>query len=277
MKPKHFLILFLLSLMVLPACATMAEQSVTDVATASEAVVATADEEETQPNQGATGETNNEESGQGSGSQPEEQAPHGYGPTPIMPVLTDAHQGFVYGPDQLIVVFAEGFQPNESLSVSVVHESDGIIKSDLGQTNPLGQMIIYHYVQETPDDQGAYPNGELSFQVSGDQGTEKSYAFLIDHNLDVQPSPISGCGVYPPPPLQLGHLFVAWCGGLAAEEPYAPFSISMEGEELFSRHDAGVFADGIGLIWLQSESGDPAGTWELAFDQTSFQIQVVSP
>jgi hypothetical protein len=276
MKPKLFLIFFLFSLLILPACATMAEYSTADT-TATEAVVAPADEAETQPSHDATEETNSAEPLESASSQPDEQAPHGYGLTPIMPLLTDQHQGFVYGPDQLIVVFAEGFQPNENLSVSVVHESQGIIKSDLGQTNALGQMIIYHYVQETPDDQGAYPNGELSFQVSGDQGTEKSYAFLIDHNLDVQPSPISGCGVYPPPPLQLGHLFVAWCGGLAAEEPYAPFSVSMEGEELFSRHDAEVFADGIGLIWLQSESGDPVGTWELAFDQTSFQIQVVSP
>ena len=191
MKPKPFLIFFLLSLLILPACATMAEYSTADT-TATEAVVAPADEAETQPSHDANGETNNEESGQGSGNQPDEQAPQGYGPIPIMPILTDQHQGFVYGPDQLIVVFAEGFQPNESLSVSVVHESQGIIKSDLGQTNPLGQMIIYHYVQETPDDQGAYPNGELSFQVSGDQGTEKSYAFLIDHSIDVQPSPISG-------------------------------------------------------------------------------------
>jgi hypothetical protein len=128
------------------------------------------------------------------------EAPQGYGPIPIMFILTDQHHGFVYSPDQLVVVFAEGFQPNENLSVSVVHESDGIIKSDLGQTNLLGQMIIYHDFQETPDDPGACPDGSLSFQVSGDQGTKKSYTFFIDHSIDVQRSPISGCGVYPPPP-----------------------------------------------------------------------------
>ena len=276
MKPKPLLILFLLSLLILPACATMAEYSTADT-TATEAVVAPADEAETQPSHVANGETNSAEPVESAGNQPDEQAPQGYGPTPIMPVLTDAHQGFVYGPDQLVLVFAEGFQPNENLSVSVVHESQGIIKSDLGQTNPLGQMIIYHYVQETPDDQGAYPNGELSFQVSGDQGTEKSYAFLIDHSIDVQPSPISGCGVYPPPPIELGDTFVAWCGGLSPDEPYTTFSVSMDEEVLYYTDEADLLSDGIGLIWLQTESSDLEGTWKLSFGQKTYQVNFVSP
>ncbi|MBT7289351.1 MAG: hypothetical protein HN837_02480, partial [Chloroflexi bacterium] len=73
------------------------------------------------------------------------------------PVITETRQGLTYGPDQLVLVFAEGFQPGATVSVSAMHETEGIVKSASANANALGEILIYHYVQPSAEFEDAYP------------------------------------------------------------------------------------------------------------------------
>ena len=195
-----------------------------------------------------------------------------------MPVLTEDHQGLTYGPDQLVLVFVEGFQTSETLSVSAMHETVGVVKSAEAQANARGEAIIYHYTQPSAEDEGAYPAGAITFWVSGSSGTVKSYTFRIDYAHTPQPAQM-GCGRYPDSPIHRGSAFVAWCSGFLKDsyqitEYKAPMSISQGGNVLLSEPIADIMADGLGLVWLYTESGDPTGVWDIAIDTQTIQIQV---
>lgn len=197
-----------------------------------------------------------------------------------IPVITEAHQGLTYGTDQLVIVFVEGFQPGEMLSISAMHETEGIVKSDSTNANERGEAIIYHYVQHRPIDEGAYPEGAITFRVRSSTGTVKTYAFNIDYAYAPQPAQ-TGCGTYPPSPIQLGGTFVAWCSGFAKDDYretnyQTQYSISNAGDILLS-DNADVMADGLVIVSLSTESSDPAGNWDITIGDQAFQVQVVSP
>ena len=197
-----------------------------------------------------------------------------------IPIITETHQGNTYGPDQQVIVFVEGFQPGEVLSVSAMHERDGIVKSATTETNERGEAVIYHYVQHNPTDEGAYPYGEITFRVRSSTGLIQTYTFHIDYAKFSQPAQI-GCGTYPPSPIQIGSAFVAWCSGFDKDDYLetnyqTEYSISNAGDILLL-DNADVMADGLVLVSLSTESNDPAGDWIIVIGGQSFQVQVVSP
>ncbi len=195
-----------------------------------------------------------------------------------LPVLTENHQGITYGPDQLVLVFAEGFQSNETLAVSAMHATAGLVKAAETQANERGEAIIYHYTQPSAEYEGAYPQGVITFWVQGSSGTSKSYTFRIDYTLAPQPSQM-GCGIYPNSIIHRGGAFIAWCSGYTKDayqntEYKAPLSITQGGVVLLSEPITNVMADGLGIVWLNTESSDPIGTWDITIDTQSFQVQV---
>jgi hypothetical protein len=193
-----------------------------------------------------------------------------------MPVLTEVHQGITYAPGQLVIVFAEGFDAGERLSVSAMHESAGMVKSAQAEANSLGQLMIYHWVQESPEAEGAYPPGKITFWVTGESGIVKEYAFSLDYDSAPQAPSFSGCGAYPPKPV-LGSGFVAWCAGLTPDQTYRTnYSIQSNGNTLLEGEDARLAADGVGFLTLSTESGDPAGVWTITIGGQPFDINVVS-
>jgi hypothetical protein len=193
-----------------------------------------------------------------------------------IPVLTEVHQGITYAPGQLVIVFAEGFDAGERLSVSAMHESAGMVKSAQAEANSLGQLMIYHWVQESPEAEGAYPDGAITFWVTGESGIVKNYAFALDYNSAPQTAGSSGCGAYPPEPV-LGGSFVAWCAGLTPDQTYQTnFSIQSNGNTLLEGEDARLAADGVGFLTLSTESGDPAGVWTITIGGQPFDINVIS-
>jgi len=179
-----------------------------------------------------------------------------------------------------VIVFAEGLQPGEVLSVSAIHEIQGIIKSATTETTAPGEAVIYHYVQHTPTDEGAYPQGEITFRVRSSPGVIQTYTFNIDYAYISQPAQF-GCGTYPPSLIQLGGAFVAWCSGFNKEtyqdsNYQTEYSISNAGDILLLGN-ADVMADGLVIVSLSTESGDPAGDWNITIGGQSFQVQVVAP
>ena len=196
---------------------------------------------------------------------------------PQIPVITETHPGRTYGPDQQVIVFVEGFQPGEALAVSAVHETEGTVKSGSTEANGRGEAVIYHFVQHSPDDEGAYPQGKISFRVRGSTGEVKLYTFNIDYTLIPQTAEI-GCGTYPSSPIHLGGAFVAWCSGFDKTDYQdtnyqTEYSISLTGNVLLAAQ-ADVMADGISFLILDSEPGDPPGIWDITFGNQSFQIEV---
>jgi hypothetical protein len=192
------------------------------------------------------------------------------------PLLTEDHQGFTYAPGQLVIIFAEGFKSNEQLSVSAMHESEGMVKSAQAEANSLGQLMIYHWVQASADAEGAYPAGAITFWVTGESGIVKNYAFSLDYNSAPQAAASSGCGAYPPEPV-LGGSFVAWCAGLTPDQTYQTnFSIQSNGNTLLEGEDARLAADGVGYLTLSTDPIDPVGVWEITIGDQSFDINVIS-
>ena len=197
--------------------------------------------------------------------------------SPQIPVITETNQSRTYGPDQQVIVFVEGFQPGEALAVSAVHETEGTVKSGSTEANGRGEAVIYHFVQHSPDDEGAYPQGKISFRVRGSTGEVKLYTFNIDYTLIPQTAEI-GCGTYPSSPIHLGGAFVAWCGGFDKADYQdtnyqAEYSISLSGSVLLTAQ-ADVMADGISFLILDTEPGDPPGVWDIVLGDQSFQIEI---
>jgi hypothetical protein len=192
------------------------------------------------------------------------------------PVITETRQGLTYGPDQLVLVFAEGFQPSETVSVSAMHETEGIVKSTSATANNHGQIVLYHYTQYHPEDEGAYPAGEITFRLRTSTGTTKTYSFNVDY--DRTPSRTApGCGSYPVP-VTIGDAFAIWCGGFIKadfEETdwMTTYSIAHTGSTLLTAN-ANVMADGLVMDWLNTNPGDPVGVWDITMGDQIFQIQV---
>ena len=192
------------------------------------------------------------------------------------PVITETRQGLTYGPDQLVLVFAEGFQPGATVSVSAMHETEGIVKSASANANALGEILIYHYVQPSAEFEDAYPAGEITFRLRTSTGSVKTYAFRIDYENAPALTP-AGCGSYPAS-VHLGGSFAIWCGGFAKED-FADknyqlgYSISHAGNTLLNTQ-TDVLADGLAIAWLTTEPGDPVGSWDITIGEQSFQLQI---
>jgi len=195
-----------------------------------------------------------------------------------IPLITESNQGSTYAPDQLVIIFVEGFQPDEALSISAIHETEGVVKSGNTETNERGEALIYHFVQHNPSDEGAYPQGAITFQVRSSMGLVKTYTFTIDYSLIPHAAEMA-CGTYPPSPIQIGGAFVAWCSGFDKSEHLhtnyqTTYSIFQSGNPLLS-DQADVMADGLGILILNTEPGDPDGIWDIQIGDQFFQIEVI--
>jgi len=229
MKPKTILILVALAILLLSACTTLT---------------------------GHPMETDKAGSHERTGNNSEEKEVQGYGPTPIMPVITTMHQGFVYGPGQRVTVIAEGFDPGDTLAVTLFHEEQGQLDAfAIENIDRRGKAPIYHTID------GSYPDGDFYYHVSGSNGVEKSYTFALDHSHVVESVPFEGCGIYPEP--VLGSTVLIWCTGFTPEDEPVVIRGLVDGEELFSDDDTLVWGDGVVTYLLDIFEDDPAGEWTL--------------
>ncbi|MBC8508742.1 MAG: hypothetical protein H8D34_28125 [Chloroflexi bacterium] len=192
-------------------------------------------------------------------------------PLPIMPIITETHQGFTYRPGQVVTVLAEGFEEGDTLVVTLVHEEQGQIDTHfVSPVSPRGKVPIYLPVEI--EEAGTYPDGKYTFRVSGSAGTRKTYAFSLDFLNPAEPAPFDGCGVYPEPVLD--SIVFVWCTGY--EPSNAPLDIrgTVNGEELFSDVVDTIYSDGVALYVLDIFDNDPAGEWTLEMGQDVLKINV---
>ena len=190
---------------------------------------------------------------------------------PTMPIITETHQGFTYRPGQVVSVLAEGFEPNDILAVTLVHENQGQINTRfVSPVSPRGNIPIYLPVEI--DEAGTYPDGKYTFRVSGNDGTRKTYTYSLDYLNPAEVAPFEGCGVYPEPVLD--SIVFVWCTGY--EPSAAPLDIRgvVGGEELFSDVVDTIYSDGVALYILDIFDTDPAGEWTLEIGQDELIINV---
>ena len=189
-------------------------------------------------------------------------------PKPIMPFITEDHQGFTYGPGQRVIVIVEGFAPGDTLDVTLFHQEQGQLDAfAIENIDQRGKAPIYHTVD------GSYPDGDFYYHVSGSNGVEKTYSFALDHSQVVDSVPFEGCGVYPEP--ALGSTVIAWCTGFIPEDEPVVVRGLVNGEELFRDDDTLVWDDSVATYLLAIFEDDPAGEWALEFgDKATFTFEI---
>lgn len=190
---------------------------------------------------------------------------------PIMPIINETHQGFTYRPGQLVAVLAEGFKAGDILAVSLVHENQGQIGTfEVPLVSPRGNTPIYLPMEI--DAAGIYPDGEYTFQVSGSDGTQKTYTFWLDFLHPAEPAPFDGCGVYPEPVLD--SIVFVWCTGYSSSTVPLAIRGVVDGEELFTDFLDTVYSDGVALYVLDIFADDPAGEWRLEIGQDVLTMNI---
>lgn len=183
---------------------------------------------------------------------------------PSMPIITETHQGFTYRPGQLVVVLAEGFKPGDILDVTLLHEAQGKLGAfEAPPVSSRGDTPIYLPVEI--EAAGIYPDGEYTFLVSGQDGTQKAYTFWLDFLQPAGAAPFEGCGVYPEPVLD--SIVFVWCTGYASSDSPLIIRGMANGEELFTDVVDTVYRDGVALYVLDIFADDPAGEWVLEMGQ----------
>jgi len=190
---------------------------------------------------------------------------------PSMPILTEEHQGFTYRPGQLVTVLAEGFKPGETLAVTLLHEAQGKIGAfEAPPVSSHGNTPIYLPVEI--DAAGVYPDGEYTFLVSNQDGTQKAYTFRLDFLHPAEPAPYAGCGVYPEP--ELDSIVFVWCTGYASSDIPLTIRGVVNSEELFTDVVDTIYSDGVALYVLDIFADDPAGEWTLEMGQDVLTMTV---
>jgi len=190
---------------------------------------------------------------------------------PSMPIITRTHQGFTYRPGQLVAVLAEGFKAGDILAVSLVHEDQGQMGTfEVPAVSPHGYTPIYLPVEI--DTAGIYPDGKYTFQVSGSDGTQKTYAFALDFLHPAEPAPFDGCGVYPDP--MLDSIVFVWCTGYSSSTVPLAIRGVVNGEELFTDVLDTVYSDGVALYVLDIFADDPTGEWRLEIGQDVLTMNI---
>ena len=192
-------------------------------------------------------------------------------PLPTMPIITETHQGYTYRPGQVVAVLAEGFEDDDTLAVTLVHEDQGQVDTHfVSPVSSRGNIPIYLPVEI--DEADIYPDGKYTFRVSGSNGSKKVYAFSLDFLNPAEPAPFDGCGMYPEP--MLDSIVFVWCTGHAPSA--APLDIRgvVNGEELFSDVVDTIYSDGVALYILDIFDDDPAGEWmlEIGQDELTFDV-----
>jgi len=187
-------------------------------------------------------------------------------------ILTDANQGLVYGPGQVVLALVEDLPPGASVSVSLVHESEGVLSTAAVESDISGRAVLMHPVRNTPDEEGARPEGQLRFTVH--TGTIKNeYAFSIAYDKPVPTAP-TACDFYPTSPTQ-GSTVAFWCGGFG-EGSTPQYSILIDGEEYLVEMELAVpvGSDGLLIDFFGILPNDPPGVWTVVIDEQEITFQV---
>ena len=188
-----------------------------------------------------------------------------------MPIITETHDGFTYHPGQIVIVLAEGFEPGDTLAVTLAHEEQGQIDTfSVSPVSPRGNIPIYLPVEI--EDADKYPDGAYTFRVSDSDGIQKEHTFSLDYLTLTEPAPFEGCGVYPEPVLD--SIVFVWCSGYETSEAPLDLRGVVNGEELFTDVVETIYSDGVALYVLDIFADDPAGEWTLEMGQDSFTFDV---
>ena len=196
---------------------------------------------------------------------------------PFLPYLTVDHQGYTYGPGELVVAVFEGFSPWEDLSVNLTHSEQGIIKSGQASSDEQGVFVVYHPVQASPDAPNAHPAGELTFRVRSSTGNTQAIRFTLDYTKAVTPVQ-AGCGMYPPPPRLTGTIQVIWCSGFdPAANPVTTLQVMANDAEIFRDDQVPVISNGLAVYILDILEDDPPGQWSANLGGQVIPFEVRSP
>ena len=192
-----------------------------------------------------------------------------------LPILTEANQGLVYGPGQVVLALVEDLPPSASISVSLVHEIQGVLSTAAIESDPSGRAVLMHSVRNTPDEEGARPDGQLRFTVHTGS-MNKDYAFSIAYDKPVHLVP-EACAFYPNSPT-LGSTVVFWCGGFEAGST-PQYSILVDGEEYLVEMELAVpvGSDGLLIDFFRILPDDPPGIWTVAIGEQEITFQVTTP
>jgi len=192
-------------------------------------------------------------------------------PIQTMPIITKSHQGFTYRPGQVVTVLAEGFEANDTLAVTLIHEEQGQINTHfVSPVSSRGNIPIYLPVEI--DEAGIYPDGVYTLRVSGSDGTRKTYAFSLDFLNPADTAPFEGCGVYPEP--MLDSIVFIWCTGYTPSAASLGIRGVVNGKELFTDVVDTIYSDGVALYVLDIFDDDPAGEWTLEIGQDLLTLYV---
>ncbi|MBC8504724.1 MAG: hypothetical protein ISR58_12245 [Anaerolineales bacterium] len=192
-----------------------------------------------------------------------------------LPILTEANQGLVYGPSQVVLALVEDLPPSATLSVSLVHESQGVLSTAAIESDPSGRAILMHSVRNTPDEEGARPEGQLWFSVHTGS-INKEYAFSIAYDKPVPLAP-EVCAFYPNS-TTLGSTVVFWCGGFEAGAT-PQYSILVDEEEYLVEMELAVPVgnDGLLIDFFRILPEDPPGVWTVVIDEQEITFPITSP
>ena len=173
-----------------------------------------------------------------------------------LPILTGENQDLTFGHGQLVVAFGEGFQPGETVAISLIHDTQGVLSNTTAQADSLGYVLAVKRLKQSASDKDALPAGRLVYQFAGAARTMK-YGFYVDYDLPPGVTP-KGCGFYPQKAAFNGYQ-VFFCGGLQPGQAY----------QLTLSQDAAVdqavnTADSFGAVvfpLVQSSQSLTPGTW----------------
>ena len=192
-----------------------------------------------------------------------------------LPILTESNQDLVFGPGQVVLALVEDLPPNSTLSVSMAHETQGILSTAATESDSSGRAVMMHVVRNTPDEEGARPEGQLWFSVHVGS-INKEYPFNIAYDKPV-PQAQTECTFYPDSPT-LGSTVVFWCGGF---EPgsYPQYRILVDGEEYLVEMEMAVpvGSDELLIDFFRILPDDPPGIWTVVVGEQEVSFQVTSP
>lgn len=192
-------------------------------------------------------------------------APASTWPAPL-PILTADNQNLTFGPGQVVVAFAQGFQPGEDVAIALIHETQGVVFNKSSRADALGNVQAARRLKRSPDEKDGLPAGNYTYQLTGASQAQK-FTFQVDYQF--QPAlNHRGCGFYPVQAVFEGAL-AFFCSGLKPDQQYTLTT------RFGDSHDAILTAsDPFGLLIfplrLTSETLAP-GDWFFSLGETTSQ------
>jgi hypothetical protein len=190
-------------------------------------------------------------------------------PAPL-PILTADNQNLTFGPGQVVVAFAQGFQSGEDVAIALIHETQGVVFNKSSRADALGNVQAARRLKRSPDEKDGLPAGNYyTYPLTGAFQVQK-FTFQVDYQF--QPAfSHKGCGFYPAQAVFEGAL-AFFCSGLKPNQQYTLTT------RLDEKQDAILTAsDPFGLLIfplrLSSEPLLP-GDWLFSLGETTTQYGV---